>query len=842
MPRKLQIFVSERTYSLFRERIITLGNLLWHVIGWIWGSVIIGGFIINIVISFVSTGTSGLSDPRSWFLVKPLLAYPVQSLLLLFAASFLTVLIYLCHRYKQQEQRKQQYAHNESLIDIAKGVRRLLEDSTYQHASTDIDRASTRQEATAHPVTIWSVPYRRNPFFTGREQILAHIHNRLTKKTNTRALIQAQAISGLGGTGKTQAAIEYAYRYRHDYNFVFWVRAATYDTLLTDFITIADLLHLPEKNEQDQNKVVAAVRQWMITHEDWLLILDNADDLTMVDNILPSEWKGHVLLTTRTQIGGTVANMIELEKMSTAEGILLLLRRARILEAEGSLDQVTPQDSSDAEAIVKELDCLPLAIDQAGAYIEETQCSLSAYLPAYQTQRRHLLQRRGTFPADHPEPVTTTWSLSFQKVEAVSPASVDLLRFCAFLDPDAIPEEIFTEGPLNLGSVLQSLTAEPLRLNEAIEQLRKFSLVKRNPRENTLSIHRLVQAVLIDDMDIDVQILLAARAIRVINHVFPHVEVETELQCRRLFPQVLACATLIKRYELESAEAARLLDEAGIYLHDHALYQEAETFYLEALNMREKVLGADHISTADSLNDLGLLYRDQGKYKETEPLLHRALLIREKALGAEHPATAMIFNNLGLLYRDQGMYSEAEMHLQRAVNIRKKVLGTEHPATAISLGNLGLLYRDLGRYEEAEPLLKQALLTREKVFGVEHPATATSLNYIAGLYHTQGKYKEAEVLYQQALSIRERVIGVEHPATAMVLHNLADLYRDVGRYSDSEALYRQALEIRERVLGPKHPATVLTLENYAVLLRKMNRSEEAKAIEVRINQIRAKQA
>jgi len=842
MPRRLRIFVSERTSSLLWERSITLGNWLWQVIGWIWGSVILGGFIINIVISYITTGVSGLTDPRSWFLVRSVLAYSIQALLLFTVAFLLTLLSYLSHRYKRQEQQKRQHAHNEALIDIAKGVHRLLEDSTHQHASTEslTHTALMKPDATSTPTSIWNVPYRRNPIFTGREQILALLHDKFMKKTNAMALTQAQAISGLGGIGKTQTAVEYVYRHRSDYHYVFWVRAATYDTLLTDFITMADLLHLPEKNEQDQNKVIAAVRQWMRIHENWLLVLDNADDFAMVDTILPSEWKGHILLTTRTQIGGTLANMVELGKMDTLEGTLLLLRRARVLEAEASLDQASLQDQAEGEAIVKELDSLPLAIDQAGAYIEETQCSLSAYLTAYQIRRRELLQRRGTLPSDHPEPVTTTWSLSFQKVEVVKPASADLLRVCAFLDPDTIPEEIFTEGASDLGPILQSIAADPLWLNEAIEELRRYSLVKRNPRENTLSIHPLVQAVLIDEMSRSVQVRWTERVIRVINRIFPHVEVETELQCRRLFPQALVCTTLITRYELESAEAARVLNEAGVYLHDHASYKEAETFYRKALNMREKVLGAEHIATAASLNDLGLLYRDLGRYDEAEPLLRRTLLIREKALGAEHPATAMILNNLGLLYRDLKRYNEAEQLLQNSLAIREKVLGAEHSITALSLGNLGLLYCDQRKYDEAEPLLQRALQIREKALGAEHPATATGCQYMAVLYCAQGKYKEAELLYQRTLDIREKVLGPEHPATAMTLHELANLYRDQGKYMEAEALYQRALDVRERILGAEHPATIITLENYAVLLRKINRSREAVAIEARINQIRAK--
>src|SRR5947207_6131574 len=212
----------------------------------------------------------------------------------------------------------------------------------------------------------WNVPYRRNPFFTGREEVLTSLAQMLTAD-KWGAL--TQGISGLGGIGKTQIAVEYAYRHREQYRFILWVRAATPETLISDFVTLA----------------------------------------------------------------------------------VLLLRRAKLLANDATLDQASTQDRSNAEVIVKMVDGLPLALDQAGAYIEEIACGLAAYLDLYQTRRKELLQRRGGLPTDHPEPVSTTWSLSFQQVEQANPAAADLLRLCAWLAPDAIPEEIITQGTAEPG-------------------------------------------------------------------------------------------------------------------------------------------------------------------------------------------------------------------------------------------------------------------------------------------------------------------------------------------------------------------------------------------------------
>src|SRR5215467_14996330 len=230
------------------------------------------------------------------------------------------------------------------------------------------------------------VPYRQNPFFTGRDELLKQLHTNLTT-TKAAALTQAQAISGLGGIGKTQTAVEYAYRYRDEYHCVLWVNAATRDTIITSFTDLAALLTLPEQQEQDQQKIVAAVLRWFASHDHWLAIFDNADDLALVEAFLPPGGKGHLLLTTRAQAPGTLANGIPVKEMDLQEGMLLLLRRAKVLALDASLDQASATDRVVAETITRAMDGLPLALDQAGAYIEETHCSLSSYQKQYRQQQ-----------------------------------------------------------------------------------------------------------------------------------------------------------------------------------------------------------------------------------------------------------------------------------------------------------------------------------------------------------------------------------------------------------------------------------------------------------------------
>jgi len=694
------------------------------------------------------------------------------------------------------------------------------------HFHSPQDKAASSTQ----PERVWNVPYRRNPFFTGREDQLKQLREQLTTGKTT-ALTQPQAINGLGGIGKTQIALEYAYRYREAYHFIFWSSAATREALLSDFLTIANLLQLPQKDEQDEDQVIIALKKWFATHQQWLLILDNADDVAMVRDFVPIESPGHIVLTSRAQALGSLAQGIVIENMEMATGTLFLLRRTKLLAWNMSLDQASEEHLAGAEAIGIEMDFLPLALDQAGAYIEEVGCSLATYLGLYRTRRKELLRRRSQLPTDHPEPVATTWSLSFQKVERANPAAADLLRLCAFLEPDTIPEELVSEGSAHLGPVLQRIAADALKLNEAIEELRKFSLIQRHPDMKMLSVHRLVQVVLKDAMKRGSQYRWAERTVQATNDVFPQeIEVETWSRCRRYLPQAQSCATLIQDYALTFEEAAHLLSRTALYLNTHALYKQAELLCERALAIREKLLGPEHPDIATNLNNLAEVYREQGKYELAEPLYLRAFVICEQHLGPEHPLAATSLNNLALLYQAQGKYGQAEPLYEYALAICERLLGQEHPTTVNSLNNLATLYRAQGKYELAEPLYQRALAICERLLGQEHPTTASSLNGLAEFYRAQGKYELAEPLYQRALAIREKLLGQEHSDTATSLHNLATLYQLQGKYELAEPLYEYALAICEKLLGPEHPSTATSLNNLALLYREQGKYELAEPL------------
>lgn len=674
-------------------------------------------------------------------------------------------------------------------------------------------------ETRAEP-EFWNVPHDRNPVFTGRTEVLDALRAGLVASGK-------QALSGLGGIGKTQIAAEYAHQYRHEYKAVLWAFADSAQSLSTSFIQIAKLLNLPVQDLPDQGVIVGAVKRWLEQNEGWLLILDNLDPPGIALGFLPQQPRGHLLLTSRAQAFAVLSitkkiDVIELPVNAARE--FLLKRTGR--------DEST-ENAGEVDALTKELGYFPLALEQAGAFIHENQTSFANYLKSFHKRRLALLEQQVPVIGGYKETVATTWAINFAEVEK-SPASAGLLSLSAFLSPAMIPLELLDVGKGELGeplaSKLQAVDEDPVLLDELLKPLADYSLIRRNIATRSYSIHPLVQEVIRDNMDKDTQSFWAERAVRMVGAAFPEPEFKNWPACERLLSHALLCARYVTTFDFEFAAAANLVRNAGYYLHQRAQYGAAEPLYQHALAIREKVLGQDHPDTADSFNKLGWLYRDEGKYAKAEPLDKRALEIRERISGPEHSETATSLNNLALLYYQQGRYGEAEPLFQRALGIKQRTMGLEHPETGISLNNLALLYQDQGRYREAEALYERAWGISERALGAEHPDTATNLNNLGTLYKDQGRYGEAEPLFERALRIREITVGPEHPDTATSMANLGSLYQDQGRYEEAEPLHNQALSIREKILETNHPLIANSPTNLATLYANGQKQEEGESL------------
>ena len=256
-----------------------------------------------------------------------------------------------------------------------------------------------------------------------------------------------------------------------------------------------------------------------------------------------------------------------------------------------------------------------------------------------------------------------------------------MLRVCSLLQPDAIPEELFLQGAVHLGPASAPIEADPLAFNNALAVIQSYSLLRRSSREQTLSMHRVVQAVLADAMSNQERDQWTERAIAALNTVFPEVRHQVWGQwgqCGRLLPHVLTVAAATATQQ-QSLELASLLTKTADYLLQRAQYQQAEPLYQRALSIREQTLGNEHPQLAFPLNGLADLYREKGQYEQAEPLYQRALRLWEQALGSQHPEIPSPLNNLAILYQEQGRYKQAEQLLQRDLSFHEQTFGRRIP-------------------------------------------------------------------------------------------------------------------------------------------------------------------
>lgn len=663
--------------------------------------------------------------------------------------------------------------------------------------------------------TIWNVPHVRNPNFTGREELLSMMWRRLTSGHTTTPVLP---VSGLGGVGKTQLAVEYAYRQSTDYTLVWWLRAEEPATLATDYASLAQ--QLPDlflKEYDNQSIVIDAVRQWLGRHQGWLLIFDNAHDPAGIHTFLPQGGSGHIVVTSRNPNWGDWATPLTVPVMDEGDAVALLAKRTR------------HTDERSAKTLASALGFLPLALVQASAYIEATAISVADYLTLFE-QRRSELWKDEYAPYDYPYTVATTWSIAIDAIRKESPVSGDLLTLCAYLGPENISRSVFTQSSDLLPTSLASAAVDPFVINRAVAPLRRYSLLDVNSED--LSLHRLVQAVIRDGLTEEEKRLWATTAVRLLEKTFPSLSDDTQTwpTCARLLPHALAAARHAEGLSVGIEETGRLLNYVGLYVRGRVRFVEAEELYRRALHLQEQRLQGLHPDVTTTLDNLAELYRVWGRYDEAESFGHRARDAQERSLGTEHPRMASILNNLGELATVQGRYPEAEQHHRQALTIREKLLGQEHPETATTCNNLAELYRIVGRYAEAEPLYRRALKIWEQQVGISHSYVATGLNNLALLFQAEGRYEEAEPLHIRALQIDEETLGSEHPEVATGLNNLAECYQSQERYQEAEPLYQRAITIREKTFGEEHPDVAAILNNLAELYRTCGRFEEAEPL------------
>ncbi|HEU5380927.1 MAG TPA: toll/interleukin-1 receptor domain-containing protein [Ktedonobacteraceae bacterium] len=705
-----------------------------------------------------------------------------------------------------------------ALLEVSKEILRVAK------VLVESTSAASGSEA---PFPLDTIPYGHSRFFTDRADILSTIHTYFASPQIYRQI--PLALNGMPCCGKTQIAVEYASLHKDEYQTILWLDATSRHSLKESIVTQAERLSFLPQDHADEYHLFSALKRWLQQHDQWLLILDNLDDLQLMDLFVPLQYSGHVLLTTHSQATGELAYPVPVAEMALEESALFLLRRARIIGEQALRDEASETAYTQAAHIVQEFDGLALALDQAGAYIEETKCGLVDYLELYRQQRPMLLAKRGRLVRAHPASVMKTFLLLFEAVAQESPVALDLLYLFAFLQPDAIPREMVEQGVSALEGPLHALAAGTGALYDALAILREYSLVQCPTDPAVLSIHHIVQTILIEELMPRQRHRLAVQAVRLMNRVFPEPDFGNWPTCERYFSQARKCAENIVRFRVTQKEAAHLLQRLGTYCYLRAYYQDAEDYLRDALRLLEQAKVLDQPAIAQTYNNLALLHHRQGKYQDAKTLYQRAWEIREQVYGPDHEAVAQTLNNLALLYKDEGDYQKAEALYQRALHIHEHTLGPDHPDTAASLNNLAMVYEDQGKSAEADVLYQRAFAIEESTLDVEHPDWALSLNMQAIQYEKQGRYAEAETFYQHALMIQERN-GPEHPDIAQTLNNLADLYEVLGRYTEAEEFYQRALTVARQAFGPEHPEVANILNNLGYFFDQQERYQEAEAL------------
>ncbi|KAF5857978.1 hypothetical protein ETB97_005009 [Aspergillus alliaceus] len=674
--------------------------------------------------------------------------------------------------------------------------------------------------------SFWMVPFARNPRFVGRQNEIhsleqSIIHSRGPTKT---------AICGLGGIGKTQIALELAYRAREKVPgiSIFWIPCTSYENVEQAYLSLASSLGITDiKPAEVKEQIKTFLSQEHARR--WLLIFDNADDIKIwtkgsatappLKDILPQSEHGHILFTSRNRklavklASPNVLSIPDLDLITAKEILKKLLIQKQLL-----------QDDCATTALLEQLGFLPLAISQAAAYINENEILLSEYLSLLGKQERSIIEMLseefeddGRY-AEIRNPVATTWWISFLQIRQLDELAADYLSFMACIDPRVIPHSILPPAP------------SAKKQAEALGLLKAYSFISSQARDGLFSLHRLVHLATRNWMRIN-KILdsWVERVTCQLDDVFPDNDHDYRRIWRDYLPHVLYL-TESEEFQRSRHEYYGFSSRIGRCLQSDGRYNEAQIFYTDVLEIKETALGPEHPDTLTSASNLGSVLEDQGKYEEAEAMHLRALKGREKALGPMHPDTLTSVRNLGSVFERQGKYKEAEAMHQRALQGYKKVLGPEHPDTLTSVSNLGSVLQKQGKYKEAEAMHLQALKGIEKALGPEHPDTLTSVSNLGSVLEQQGKYEEAEAMHRRDLKGSEKILGPEHPDTLTSVSNLGSVLGRQGKYEEAEAMHLQALKGREKALGPMHPDTLTSVSNLGLVLEQQGKYKEAEAM------------
>lgn len=698
-------------------------------------------------------------------------------------------------------------------------------------------------------------------------------------------------VYGIGGAGKTQLALDYVQRHRHDYSAIFWIEASSRESIERDYVQIYILLydlHVEAAHAEIQvEKAVLAVKRWFYGRgKRWLFVVDSADTISNPDDplyidlrrFLPDDPSIHTIVTTRDQSAQDMTELpaVEVDEMTSEEAIALFQKQAR-------LRNVTPQQEEQISTIVQELGHLALAITLAGSYVATTprlRGDLSRYLPEYQNRRRELLaQRPSQLVHRYGESVLTTWETSFRAIEAQNKETCHFLALLSFFSHDDIPVDFPTTSsddgkpPLWVATLFSKKHITQYDIEAFFRTLVGFSLVRYRDEQDSYAMHSLVQvwaydrltnnqqrhysyvcALLLQDMTELMQNANPLIRGRLVTHVmnsfymisqsFQSIpsDAETLLDSLRALTKFLdLCGrfqyaaiverfiyrTCLSSYGDKGHETLWSMTNLSMSLRKLGETQEALSMAQTGLEQYLQTLGKDHPETLTTMGVLASILIDAGKVHEALTMRRSVLEKCQQILGEDHPDTLKSMQNLAISLEDTGEIQEA-LSLERTILMkRQQMLGEDHPDSLDIRENLALSLLRVGNIQEAIMIERSVLEKRQRIQGEDHPDTLTSMHDLAISLDNMGNGQEALTIMQTVFKKRQQILGENHPNTLRSMHSLAICLGGLGQTNEAMEIEQAVLNKRQRILGENHPDTLMTMHSLAMSLDNIGEQQDA---------------
>jgi len=698
---------------------------------------------------------------------------------------------------------------------------------------------------------IWNVP-NRNADFTGRDDILRRLHDDLAG--DGTAIVLARAVYGLGGVGKTQIALEYAHRFKSDYDLIWWIDAEQPQEISLTLAELAGRLGLQISNSAEAAAaVLEQLRQDTVGR--WLLIFDNAEDPEELGPFLPTG-SGHIIITSRNQTWTRHAEPLELDVFTPGESVAHLMRH------------VPGLSTADARRVSAAVGQLPLAVEQAAAWLAETGMRPASYAAWLETQAATALGLNK--PLDYALPVVATWNLSFDRLKQQSPAAVRLLRILAFCSPGPISMNLLYSDTMHQCLLpFDDTLTEKLMLGRVIRDISRFALVKVDQGTNSLQIHRLVQAVIRSQMSDAEQvearhevhkILVGARPRQgetddpanwsTYDIIWPHLGPSQADECddpqtRQLlidwvryqwkhgeFESGLALGRRLERLWTNALGADHqqtlyLQFEIGNVLRSLGRFTVARELHTYVLGRQRTVLRADHPHSLITANALAADVRALGDFQESLTSCRAIYESFSMLFGADYPRTLIAAHNLGCALRLVGDYLTALRLDEETLARQRQVFRDDHPDILLSRVSLGLDLREAGAFHESVIMLRETWEKYRDVLGDDMTETLLTATSLAVSLRKAGKQAEAMSLNQETYERYKRRYGIDAPDTQSCALNLAADYASAGDMTRALDLVTGVRAAHQAALGDDHPNTLVAANNQGCYLRCIGSLPEA---------------